>query len=839
RSLLYLGMLGFTLGGIGSVQAQQVVPDGTINTQVTRSLNDFTITGGGRSGGNLFHSFSEFSVPTGGAAIFNNALDVQNIFARVTGASVSNIDGRLSAAGNANLFLLNPNGILFGPKASLNLGGSFVGTTAQAIQFSDGMQFSATHPTNPPLLTMSVPVGLQMGQNPGAIAVQGNGHQLRSTNVELGSINRSANTGGLRVATGQTLALVGGDINLQGGMLIAGGGRVELGSVKQVGTVKLTTAPTGLILDDANLNHFGNIQLSQKSLLDVSGSPAGSIQVQGHQVSLKNASLLLAQNQGAQAGGRIHVDAKDTLTIDGYLASQTIRSGLFTETLGDGASQDTTVNARQLTILNGAGIVNRTFGKGQGGNLLIQVSDAVVVRDLHPASFSGISSTTVGDGNGGNVTVSTSKLTVANGAAIGSVTYSQTKGRGGDLTINADQIEVIGNNLASSTALSTASLISGDAGSAIINTRTLMVRDSGVVTSSSSSRGAAGNITINASESVTVQGQMTGASGPSQIRSAVNAPTRFGQTFFGIPAVPVGKGGNVSINTPSLVINHQGLVTVRNQGIGDAGKITINAKSLRLDNGGSISATTNSGEGGNINLATETLVLRHGSTILSNAGRIGNGGNININAPILLGLENSDIIANAGLGHGGNITITTQGLIGLAFHNTLTPRTDLTNDITASSEFAINGEVTINNIETDPNSSLTELPTDLGDASQKVSDRCSAKQGSSFVMTGRGGILVDPAQAITRAASWIDLRSLPANFESGAKSAPVEKAGLPAAAHSQAVLVEATRLHRDAQGTIALLNHAQTVALGTPIPLGCHPAPLNARFTSPKVSLAQ
>jgi filamentous hemagglutinin family protein len=163
----------------------QVIPDGTLKTTVSQSGNNFTITNGNRVGNNLFHSFSQFSIPSKGSAFFNNASDIQNIFSRVTGGSVSNIDGLMQANGSANLFLLNPNGIIFGKDAALNIGGSFIGTTANSIKFSDGVEFKAADTTTPPLLTMNVPVGLQLGANAGAIQVQG---------------------ADLRVKTGQTLA---------------------------------------------------------------------------------------------------------------------------------------------------------------------------------------------------------------------------------------------------------------------------------------------------------------------------------------------------------------------------------------------------------------------------------------------------------------------------------------------------------------------------------------------------------------------------------------------------------------------------------------------------------
>ncbi|MEO1187357.1 MAG: filamentous hemagglutinin N-terminal domain-containing protein, partial [Cyanobacteria bacterium J06636_27] len=161
-----------------------------------------------------------FSIPTGGSATFQNSSAIENIINRVTGGNISNIDGLIKSQGNANLFLINPSGIIFGENASLNIGGSFLATTAESFLFEDGFNYSAIDSQQTPLLTISVPVGLQMGTQTGEII-------NRSQAVDS---NSGVNVG-LQVTPGESISLIGGEINLSGGNITASGGIIELGSV--------------------------------------------------------------------------------------------------------------------------------------------------------------------------------------------------------------------------------------------------------------------------------------------------------------------------------------------------------------------------------------------------------------------------------------------------------------------------------------------------------------------------------------------------------------------------------------------------------------------------------
>lgn len=279
-------LLGIAFAFSGNCALAQITPDGTLpnNSNVTLQGNTFNITGGTQAGSNLFHSFGQFSVPTRGTAFFNNAVDIQNIISRVTGGSISNIDGLIRANGTANLFLINPSGIVFGQNASLNVGGSFVASTANAIQFGNLGFFSATNPNSPALLTI----------NPSALFF----NQIATASIQNNSVAPAGlsptggNASGLRVPDGKSLLLVGGDIKMDGGRLRAYGGSVELGGLASPGTVGLQIDGNNLSLGFPAENTRSDLSLTNGANVNVTAAGGGSIAVNARNLDITGGSTL-------------------------------------------------------------------------------------------------------------------------------------------------------------------------------------------------------------------------------------------------------------------------------------------------------------------------------------------------------------------------------------------------------------------------------------------------------------------------------------------------------------------------------------------------------------------
>jgi filamentous hemagglutinin family protein len=858
RRLLWLtGSLHlYFLSTVNTVRGLSIIPDETLpnKTRVTVNGNTFLIEQGTRAGNNLFQSFLEFSVPTGSVAFFNNALDIQNIFGRVTGGNISTIDGTISANGTANLFLINPNGIIFGPNAQLNIGGSFVGSTAHSLKFSDGSEFSAKNPQASPLLTVSVLIGLQFGSNPGTIV-----NQSRSGNA------------GLQVLPGQTLALLGGDVRLEGGNLTALQGRIELGSVASEGLVTLTPTPTGLALGYEGIQNLGSVNLSGGAAVNASGLGGGTIQVRGGQVALSQGSRLVAETFGSFNGTGIDIQASQLSLKEGAFISTstfgsgkggnlTIRAntveltgttpfvtsqqllagtfnplnlsdGLYSFSAGSGTAGNITIDTGQLRMRNGANLFNSAFLGGNGGDLTIRASELAEFSD-GSLVFTG----TAGGGNAGNIAIAAQQLRLLNGSSISTTPGPTSTGKGGNLTVTADSVELLGTpagvavpgglftttlgdgaagelkvttgrlvatggtQISTSTSgagdggdltltadtvelsdasadgrflgglFASASLLTvtgrpGDAraGTFTVNTRRLSVQNGAQITAATGNTQAAEKSnTINASESIDVSGFATG------IDPSVKA-VAFGFIDGVVPSAietntrGAGNAGNLTIHTGRLTVRDRAEVGVRSTGSGAAGNLDVTADSIQVENRGKISATSLLGEGGNITLnVRDDLVVRKDSEISTRAGTPdsggGNGGNITIDTGVLAVLEKSNINANAFQGAGGNIRIATRGIF-------VSPDSF----ISASSTLGVSGVVDIDRLGIDPSQGIVELPENFSDSSKQVSTGCTADTGSSFVVTGRGGLPEDPTGILRGRALWQDVRTLSESRLEGAQ----------------------------------------------------------------------
>jgi large exoprotein involved in heme utilization and adhesion len=493
--------------------------------------------------------------------------------------------------------------------------------------------------------------------------------------------------------------------------------------------------------------------------------------------------------------------------------------------------------SRDITTLK-SGFGTDTTGSGKAGNITLR-ADYIELDDTQ------FNSRTAGSGNAGDIDVFAQTLRLLNGAQLNVST--RTAGDGGSITVNANTIELNGEPTQGKLANKNTGIISsvipakqltnetGDGGNISLTSSSLLIRDGALISTSTSAgqgdggkidlqvdrlevlsggqvmaitrnQGNAGRITINARDRILLSGsdplhtQRQAAYIPNQDYSDVeyNIGALSG-IFANATSEASGSGGNLRITGGELRIQEGAIVNVGSQGTGNAGDLIMDMTDLYLGQRGSLQAEATVGSQGNLFLNLDrSLVLRQGSTITTNATGTANGGNIAINAPIILGLENSDVIANAIQGRGGNIDIVTQGIIGLEFRNTLTPRIDSTNDLTASSEFNLNGSVQITNVGVDPNSGLVQLSSSLVDPSQKIAANCSSNQGSSFVVTGRGGISPNPSQetfgnfTLPHDRTWQDLRpSSDARQASKIEAAPV--------------LVEATTWRRNLNGKIQLI----------------------------------
>ena len=643
----------------------QITPDQTLptNSNVTLEDNIRTITGGTQAGENLFHSFREFSVPTGSEAFFNNGADIRNIISRVTGGSISNIDGLIRANG-ANLFLMNPNGIVFGPNARLGVGGSFLATSANSMKFDNGSEFSAVNPQSPPLLTINVPLGLQLGTNSGSIRVEGNGEGRRTPDSPIIDTQDA-----LRVGSDKTLALVGGDIELEGATLKTAGGRIELGSVAGNGFVGLTPDNKGFALDYGGVENFGDIRLSQQANVDASGAGAGDVKVQSRRLSLTDGSRIETSTLGASEGGNLVVNATESVETMGRFGG--LRASVYRDATGNGG--DLNIRTGQLVVGDGAQVSTSTFGAGKGGNLAVTADDSIQVigRSAGGESSSGLFARTNrgATGNAGDLTIKTGELVVRDGAQVSANTNGA--GIGGNLTVTASEsIQLIGigksaggSNVVSGLFAQTLSRATGagDGGDLNIEAGELVAQDGARVGTSTFGAGNAGNLKVNSAQKV----KLSGTSSDGESRSGLLAVAFSRAT---------GEAGNITIETGDLLVENGAEVSAKTFSPGKGGDLTVNATNKvelvgrspikNQDTSGLFTETGSAGKAGNLNIKTGELVVRDGAEVSAITFGAGDAGDLTIKTGELLVRDGARVDAStSGAGKGGNLTVTADDSI--------------------------------------------------------------------------------------------------------------------------------------------------------------------------------
>jgi len=779
--LLFCALLLLPSGAIA-----QIIPDNSLGPESSRVVSDTInnlpsdrIEGGATRGSSLFHSWREFNIGEGRGAYFENPSGISNIFSRVTGGNQSNILGTLGVLGNANLFLINQKGIVFGPNARLDVRGSFLASTADSIVFNNGVEFSSANPQAVPLLTVNIPVGLRFRENPGAIINTSSVTQvIEGTTIPVG----------LAVPPLQTLAMVGGDVIFNNGFASALSGNIQLGSVASPGFVSFNITPEGLGLDYTNVANFGNIELSGLSAVTASGPGGGAIAIRGGNLTLRDRSSLVSDTIGSIDGRGIKIEAARFSLLDqAFLGSTTSGSGaggpilirttenielkgigfedfrrrildpgaaqeppdvgdresrITTGTVGAGRAGEIALDTKRLTIRDGSAIFNPTVGTGDGGGVTIRASESVEING------SGLLTTTFNSGNAGSIGIETGQLSVTDGAVVSPLTFGA--GNSGNVIVRASDSVILARERSDSpgnTGLVTNSVGgTGRAGNIEINTRSLRLEAGAAISSSSGAipdrliitGGPGGNITVNAKDSVEVLG------------SAIFAGT------FGSP-----KSGDVTLNTRRLSVRDGGAIRASTLDAGQGGNVTVTADesveivgTTRDGLFPSLIATASgdllfqnlfglqpaSGAAGSLSIAAGRLSVRDGAVVSVQSVGTGAAGSINVVADSIA-LNTQGIIDGTSLsGIGGNINlrsrdiqlrdnsrITTDARAGEGGNITL--NSDIlvgrnNSDITANAKSAAGGRVNINvpNIFGFTAASREQIKSRLGLADAQLAD---------------------------------------------------------------------------------------------------------------------
>jgi filamentous hemagglutinin family protein len=581
-----------------------IKPDSTLGTTVTQNGTVYDITNGTLKGSNLLHSFQHFQLGTNETARFSGQSGITNILSRVTGGAGSTIDGRMvSTIEGANLFLLNPAGVLFGPNATLQVRGSFHVSTADALRFADGTTFHA-HPS-----LDAMPDSILRVAPPAAFGFLGNPTAFAFTNDNPASITIDRSV--LVVPSRQTFSVIGGDITVDGGDLRAPSGRLNMASVAAPGSVTIsgTEPPSALQVD--GFERLGAIDLSQKTRIDVSDASinngSGTVVIRGGRLHINDSSVR-ANARGNTPGAETGVDIAVTEALD-------IADGATIETstiLGTGRAGAIKVQGGQVRLTGGAQVNSNTAATGgPGGTIEVTATDSVVLSGGNDAGPSRLASATSGDREAGLVKISAPVVRVEKGALI-QATTSRT-GRAGAIEVTATdgQITVTeGAQILSTTSFDNpAGPVGGPGGDIMLNAGVIDLSQEARVSVESTGTGNAGSIRIAATDT---------------FRSTDSSVTTRAEKS---------QGGTIQITAQTMVrLRHSEVTTTVAGGDERAGNVTIDPEFVILENS-NITANAVGGPGGNIAITAGTFLADPASTVSASSAR-NIDGEISIRAPV-------------------------------------------------------------------------------------------------------------------------------------------------------------------------------------------------------------
>jgi filamentous hemagglutinin family protein len=709
-----------------------IVLDGSFGTSGALPGPNYMISAnfGKEVGNNLFHSFNQFNLISSESATFTGPSNIQNIVSRVTGGSPSSIDGKISSdIQGANLFFVNPSGVVFGPHAQLDTSGSVAISTAHYLKMADGGRFNANLGGGDTLTSAPVSAFGFLSANPAPVSVTGSNMSVDFRNIIPGL--------GLTVSPGKALSIVAGDIAVNAGYIAGAGARVNLISVRSPGEVKLDATKLNSAIDVSQFTAMGQIDLTNFTKIDTSGPAAGPIVIRAGNLNLSD-SHIFSNTTGSAPGGGIDIEVANSVAVDGSL----VQSG----TSGDGNSGDVTLTSNSI-LITGSNFESDTSGSGRGGNIVVHT------RDLTINSGSVLSSSTELNGNGGDVTLNANSILIDETLVFTSTALGST-GDAGAVSMTGNSIVITNQSGVSS---GTGVLSTGNAGGVTLTANSILINSGSSVDSATLGSGNGGEVTMTANSLViagilhrvlptSVDTSADGGGNAGDIKLTADSLLIRGGAGVLSSNTGAGNAGDIMIRAGDLRIGQGGMfppipgcpvcnetlvsTDAFGENTGNGGNITIQARELTMGRGGMITANALT-NGGNIHITVQDLVYLHDASITATAGNA--GGNITID-PLFIILSNSSISANASAGQGGNINLVSSFFLAS------------NSPVTATGAVA-NGTVNITAPPLDLGAELITLPGSLVDAQNQLRERCTALlEGdfSSFISLGRGGTEPEP-----------------------------------------------------------------------------------------------